>query len=232
MLTANEESAQRPTRNYRALAYVVGYGLAGGLVLLAAAVLALPLTYNPLLDGYAATTTALAGIILMIFVRQALKPAPTSSPQHGVEYALPVAPPLAAELVEVSYRRRLMGRLQDGIIGLVLLLDIVPAVAALFLIHDHPSHFPPLAFATRAVADLLFLIAPIGLFAIFIAISSGRTTLTASPDGLRERDGRTTTHLPWDTIVWLDLELEKGSPDHFMALSRYGEIITDFHTGK
>jgi hypothetical protein len=107
-------------------------------------------------------------------------------------------------------------------IGLVLLLDIVPAVAAQV---NLPAS-PPLAFATRAVADLLLLIALIGLFAIFNASSGRRTTLTASTDGLRERQGRETTQLPWDAIVWLSVELEKGTPDAFTALSHDGETIT------
>jgi hypothetical protein len=224
-LMRDDNAAQRPTRNYRGLAYGIGYGLAGGLVLLAIAVLALPLTHNPLLDGYAATMTALAGIALIVITRQALKPARASSSQLGLPYVLPVAPPLTAEPLEVAYHRRLTGRLRDAAIGLVLALNVVPAVAAQFFIHDHPSHVPLLDFPTRVVADLLSLIGLIGLVVITVAIGTGPTILTASPDGLREREGRTATHLPWGTVVSLSLELDKGTPDQFTALSRDGDTI-------
>ncbi len=223
-LVCDDELAARPlpTHRYRVLAYGIGYGLAGVLLLLAAAVLVLPLTHNPLLDGYAALTSALAGITLVVIVTQALRPARTSSPQHGERYTLPIVPRLAADPMDVTYRRPFTGRLQDAAIGLVLLCDAVPAVLA----QVNLPAVPPLAFATHVVALLLFLVAFIGLFALFNAIGGRRTTLTASAGGLSERAGRTTTLLSWGAIVSLRLELEKGAPDSFTALGRDGETIS------
>jgi hypothetical protein len=124
--------------------------------------------------------------------------------------------------VEVTYRRRFRGRLQDVAVGLVLLLDVVPAVAA----HGNLPTSPPLAFATRAVADLLLLVAIVGIAATGDGFSGRRTTLTASADGLRERTGRTATQLEWGAVVLLSLDLEKGNPDYFTAAGRGGETVT------
>jgi hypothetical protein len=216
-LMSDDVAPAMPTRRSRALAYSIGYGLAGLLVLLAAAVLALPLTHNPLLDGYAAGTSVMTGIALMAITRQALK----TGPALPAQCVLPGVPPLTGDPLEVTYRRRFLGWLQDLAIGLVLLPDVITVVAAL----TRRTSSPPLTFATHVVAYALALVALIGFFAILNACISGRTTLAASTDGLSERRRRKTKHLPWNAIVRLKLKLEKGAASSFTALGRDGATI-------
>jgi len=218
----DDKLAKRRNPNYRAIAYGVGYGVAGMLLLLAIAILALPLTHNPLLDGYAASTMALAGFGIMMIVRRALTPQRRRSAQPFLPYALPVAPPLGQESMELIYRRGLGSRLQYLAIGCALTLDIVPA----FVAQINLPQSPPLAFATRSIASLLFLVGLIGIAAIFIALGRSSTRITVGASGLGERDGRKKTQIAWDAIVLVSAELERGMPKTFLVLGRDGAIIT------
>lgn len=221
-LTRDEELARQPVRSYRWLAYSLRYGLVGVPLLLAVAVLALPLTHNPLLDGYAATTSALFGIAVLVSFRRTLMPGRAPSPPPAPRYTLPAAPPLATEPIEVTYRRRFTGRLQDFAIGLVLVPDVVPAFAA----ELNAGSFPLQGFAMHVVAFLTFLLALVGIAALINAFTGRRATLAASTSGLTERRGRDKMELPWDSILLLELELDKDEPEQFSVLSRDGDTLT------
>jgi hypothetical protein len=221
-LMRDDELAKRRSPNSRASVYVVGYGVATLLFLLAMAILALPLTHNLLLNGYAAATTAVSGLGLAAMVRRTLGPRRAGPAQPSLPYALPVAPTAGLESFDLMSRRGLGSRLKEFAIGFALTLDIVPAFAAQANLPDSPL----LAFATRAVADLIFLVSIIGMGAIAIALGRSSTHIIVEAGGLGERAGRKATQLAWDAIVLVSAELERDTPKSFLALGRDGEIIT------
>ncbi|HEV2237956.1 MAG TPA: hypothetical protein VGR57_14950, partial [Ktedonobacterales bacterium] len=204
------------THSGRWWALAFKYGLPLTLFVMSLAAAALPLTPFVALNAYAAVTSAVLGVAAASAMWK-----PDGSP-HPAYYALPAAPTLPDESVGITYRARRAGRWQDVLIGVLLSMNVVPAVVALVT----PPASPPAAFAAKVDAGLLFIIVLIGVAAIIDGLSRKRTRLTITSTSLTETQGRKSTRLAWEEIVGLSVQMSEGAPAPFTALGADGETIS------
>jgi hypothetical protein len=204
------------TRHSRWWVHPIRYVLPLALFLISIASLVLPLTPIVALNAYAAATIALVGAVIVWGGRQGREP------PAAVPYALTAVPALPEELVVVVYGDAFRRRLQFAGIGLIFLLDAVPAVSAFSNVPAAPTP----AFRVQFIAWSLTALAIIGLVVFAIGVLSNRTRLYIESTGLLESEGRTSTWLAWDDIVDLSVKMSQGGPASFTALRRDGKSIT------
>jgi hypothetical protein len=196
--------------------YVFRFGLLLAVFLMSIASLILPLTPVVALNAYAATTIALVGGVIVWGGRQR-RESPPAAP-----YALTAASALPEEPADIVYGDTSRRRLQFAGIGLLFVLDAVPAIVAFTNVPAAPTP----AFRVQVVAWSLAALAFIGSVVLAHGLSGNRTRLRIDSAGLTESEGRESTWLAWDDIVHLSVKMSKGGPASFTALGLDGEAIT------